>query len=73
MLNNKGEIEFELINGCGNGKEYGFSNDLIYEGNYVDGYQEGMGKEFNGSKIIYEGEYYRRNRHGKDKKYSKYG
>ena len=54
----------------GTGKEYYVYNDeLIYEGEYLNGKKNGKGKEYYGSKILFEGEYLKGKRHGKGKEY----
>ena len=39
-------VIYELINGCGKVKEYNKNNELIFEGEYLNGKRNGMGKEF---------------------------
>ena len=53
------------------GKEYdGFTNDLIYEGDYLNGERNGKGKEYDKlGKLIYEGEFKNGKRDGKGKIY----
>ena len=41
----------------GKGKEFGFSGEVIFEGEYSNGKRKGKGKEFINGKIIYDGEY----------------
>ena len=42
----------------GEGKEYNFNHDLIFEGKYLNGERNGRGKEYNHyGKIIFEGEF----------------
>ena len=48
-----------IYQGNGKGQEYNvYDNNLIYEGEYLNGERNGMGKEFdNFEKLIFEGEY----------------
>ena len=73
MYNSKGDLVLELKDGNGKGKEYGFWNNIIYEGNYIDGTKEGKIIEYNGGKKIYEGDYEHGKRHGNGKEYNKFG
>ena len=52
-----GKIAYELINGNGKGKIFNFDEELIYEGEYLNGKRNGKGKEYNKGNLIYEGEY----------------
>ena len=54
-------------------KEYDiYTNNLIYEGEYLKGKRNGKGKEYNESgDLIYEGEYLNNKRNGKGKEYYK--
>ena len=57
------------------GKVYDSYNDqLIFEGDYLNGEKNGKGKEYdyNGN-IIFEGEYFKDKRHGKGREYNRYG
>jgi len=45
IYNNKGHLEYELINGCGKVLEYNESDQLIFEGDYLNGERNGKGKE----------------------------
>ena len=64
-------------NGKGNGygKEYdGFSDELIFEGKYLNRKRHGKGKEYDtNGKLIYEGDYLYGLRNGKGKEYDLYG
>ena len=52
------------------GKEYNFENDeLIYEGEYLNGRRNGKGKEYENGKLRFEGEYLNGKRNGKGKEY----
>ena len=56
----------------GKGKEYNYSDKIIYEGEYLDGYKNGKGKEYNNNngELIFEGEYLKGKRwNGKAKEY----
>ena len=51
-------------------KEYsGINDNLIYEGEYLNGQRNGKGKEYQNNKLIFEGEYFKGKRHGKGKEY----
>ena len=66
--NIKGNKDFEIINGKGNIKEYNINNELIFEGEYING-EKHKGKEYNNKgKIIFEGEYLN-NKRKKGKEY----
>ena len=39
------------------GKEYNEFNELIFEGEYLNGERNGKGKEYDDGKLIFEGEY----------------
>ena len=55
----------------GKGKEYELKyNELIFEGEYLNGKRNGKGKEFKKNKLIFEGEYLNGKRNGKGKEYS---
>ena len=51
-------------------KEYsGINDNLIYEGEYLNGQRSGKGKEYQNNRLIFEGEYFKGKRHGKGKEY----
>ena len=51
-------------------KEYDEYNNLIFEGEYLNGKRNGKGKEYNENAIIiFEGEYLNGQRNGKGKEY----
>ena len=54
------------------GKEYNsYNDDLIFEGEYLNGKRNGKGKEYdNEGNLIFEGEYLNGKRNGKEKKYN---
>ena len=55
------------------GKEYDcFNNELIFEGEYLNGKRNGTGKEYDGNRIKFEGKYLNGKRHGKGKEYNIY-
>ena len=68
--NENNEIEYEIKDGCGFIKEY-FNNILIYEGEYLKGKRNGIGKEYNKitGDLMYEGEFKDGKRNGKGKEY----
>ena len=51
------------------GKEYNFRNDLVYEGEYLNGERSGKGKEYCNAWNYFEGEYLNGKRNGKGKEY----
>ena len=53
------------------GKEYdGYNNDLLFEGEYLNGKRNGKGKEYDyDGRLIFKGEYLNGKRHGKGKEY----
>ena len=53
------------------GKEYnGYNDELIFEGEYLNGERHGKGKEYNwDGKLLFEGEYIKGKRNGKGKQY----
>ena len=55
----------------GLGKEYNlYTNELIFEGEYINGKRHGKGKEYNyNGKLEFEGEYLNGERNGKGKEY----
>ena len=53
-----------------NGKEYkGYDNQLLFEGEYLNGKRDGKGKEYYKSDLIFEGEYLNGEKSGKGKEY----
>ena len=38
-------------------KEYNFDGKIIFEGEYLNGKRNGMGKEYNNGELLFEGEY----------------
>ena len=62
-------VIYELINGCGKVKEYNKNNELIFEGEYLNGKRNGMVEEYNCGKLIFEGDYSNGKRNGKGKEY----
>ena len=68
--NKEGNVIYELINGNGNVKEYDDCNeDLIFEGEYKDGFRTGKGIEYSCGRKEFEGEYSNGLRNGKGKEY----
>ena len=64
-----GNIIYELINGNGKVKEYGYYDKLIYEGDYLNGKRHGKGKEYrDNGKLRFESEYLNGLRNGKGKR-----
>ena len=57
--NDKGEEEYTLKNGTGKVKEYNDFGKLIFEGEYLNGEENGKGKEYNevNGKLEFDGEY----------------
>ena len=52
---NKKKIKYKLKNGTK--KEYDENNQLIYEGEYLDQYRHGRGKEYRHDELIFDGYY----------------
>ena len=51
-------------------KEYeGIDDELVFEGEYLNGKRNGKGKEYKDEKLIFEGEYLNGKRNGKGKEY----
>ena len=65
-------LEIEIINGKGKGKEYHF-NEIIYEGEFLNGKRHGKGKLYWNNKLKYEGEFSNGKRNGKGKEYDNNG
>ena len=67
----EGNIKYKLTNSInGKGKEYNYDDNLIFEGEYLNGKRNGEGKEYyNNGKLKYEGEYFNDKRNGKGKEY----
>ena len=64
-----GKIIYELINGNGKSREYK-NNQLIFEGEYINGKRDGKGREYNNDKLIFEGTYLNGKRNGHGIEYS---
>ena len=74
--NINGDIEYVMRNGSGYVKEYDYNGELIYEGIYYNGEENGEGKEyidFNLNFLKYKGEYLNGKRNGKGKEYNIFG
>ena len=52
-----GNVIYELNNGSGKIKEYNKNNELIFEGELLNGKRNGKGKEYKYGELIFEGEY----------------
>ena len=59
----------------GKGKEYIlYTNNLIFEGEYLNGKRNGKGKEYDmKGKLVFQGQYINGKRHGKGKEYDNFG
>ena len=56
--NVSGNIIYELSNGKGYIKEYDGNDELLFEGEYLNGKRNGKGKEYDeDGKLRFEGEY----------------
>jgi len=64
-----GNIIYELVNGNGKVREYGLNSKLYFEGEYLDGKRNGIGKEYCSDILIFVGEYLNGQRNGKGKEY----
>ena len=69
--NNKKEIVYELKNGKGFIKEYYYDGKLTFEGEYLNGEKNGIGKEYSifNDKLVFEGEYLNGEKNGIGKEY----
>ena len=66
-----GNLEYELINGVGIGKEYYYNDNIRFEGEYLNGLKNGKGKEYNKyGDLLYDGEYLNGLRNGNGKEYN---
>ena len=66
----KGNLAYEIINGRGKIREYDKLDNLIFEGEYLNGKRNGKGKEYDKMKnLIFEGEYLNGKRNGIGKEY----
>ena len=63
-----GKIIYELKEGNGKVKEYE-DDDLIYEGEYLNGEKNGKVKEYKYKRLVFEGEYLNGKKNGKVKEY----
>ena len=61
--------EYELKDGKGHVKEYDYNENLIFEGEYLEGRRYAKGKEYKNDKVIYEGEFSIGCRNGNGKEY----
>ena len=68
-----GNVIYEIKNGRGFIKEYNQFNKLIYEGNYIYGTKNGIGKEYYLDKLKFEGEYLNDEKNGRGKQYNSKG
>ena len=60
-----------IIESNGKIKEYkGYSDNIIFEGEYLNGKRHAKGKEYKNNKLVFEGEYLNGKRNGKGKKYN---
>ena len=65
-------IIYELINGNGPVKEYGWNGKLEFDGEYLNGKRNGKGKEYDiyFGNLIFEGGYLNGKRNGKGKEFN---
>ena len=57
FYNYEGKEEFIMENGRGQGKEFDYHGNLLFEGEYLNGERYGKGKEYyDNSKLKFEGE-----------------
>ena len=64
-----GNIIYELNNGTGKVKEYDKVGYLLFEGEYLNGWRNGKGKEYWNDILIFEGEYLNGEKNGMGKEY----
>ena len=69
------EKNYLIKKGIKKGKEYNFFNQLLYEGEFLNGERNGNGKEYSDydGTLIYEGEFFDGKRNGKGKEYNDKG
>jgi len=69
--NSKGKIIYEIKNGNGSRTDYDERDNLLFQGEYLNGERNGKGKEYKGSIMLlkYNGEYLNGKRNGKGKEY----
>ena len=60
---------YKLEKGKGYLKEFNENNELIFEGEYLNGEKNGKGKEYDKYRLIFDGEYLNGKRNGKGKEY----
>ena len=65
-----GNIIYELKNGTGKVKYYDDNGNLEFDGEYLNGEENGMTKEYYGGRLYFEGYYIKGKRNGKGKKYN---
>ena len=65
--NKNDNIELEIIDGKGKGKEYYDNGNIQFEGEYLNGERNGKGKEYDFGKLKFEGKYLNGKRNGKGK------
>ena len=69
-----GNIIYELKNGTGKVKEYNdYDGKLRFEGEYLNGLRNGIGKEYFKGILEFEGEYLNGLRNGKGKEFNCFG
>ena len=69
-----GNITYELKDGNGKVKEYSDTDGtLTFEGEYLDGKRNGIGKEYSYNTLKFEGEFKNGLRNGKGKEYDDNG
>ena len=54
---NNNKVIYEIKNGKGLVKEFNLDNELIFEGEYLNGERNGKGKEYDYNELIFEGQY----------------
>ena len=65
--------KYIIYESIGFGKEYDYDDNLIFEGEYLNGERNGKGKEYWKGNLIFEGEYLNGKRNGKGKEYDEDG
>ena len=64
-----GNVVYEIKDGCGTMREYDILDNLIFEGQIMDGLRHWKGKEYQKEQLIYEGDFKYGKRSGYGKEY----
>ena len=64
-----GMEKYQIKNGNGKAKKYSYKGYIYFEGEYLNGEKNGIGKEYKYDVLKYEGEYLIGKKNGKGKEY----